>query len=379
MKKIIGILLIILIIIGAMTLVKKRKASVANAPTAKVMLSSVQAYKPTVQTINESEIFLAKLEAMNQPQISSKLSGYLKKIYVKESDYVKKGDLLVDLDLVDVKAAINQQKNALDGAYLSYESFKANVSVALADLNLAKESVARNKALYEIGGIAKESYDSSLVMLQSKKAKALSARKSAQAKQKEIDSLHEALKSKKNQATYAQIVSPINGVIGDIFIKEGSLSAPGKPIMNIIGDQKRLIFSYAPNSPIKIGQKVIVEGFSEKITSIYQNSKNGLTTAEIELQNDINMPSGSSVNIQVVFKNAKGVAVPLNALLHDDGLSVMVYNGEVFEKQKVDVIVEDYEFAIISPSISQPVAIGSESKLSSLPALQNIRVVLNEK
>jgi RND family efflux transporter MFP subunit len=336
-------------------------------------------YKPIVKKISESESFLANLQAMNQPQISSKLSGYLKKIYVRESDAVKKGDLLAELDLVDVKAAINQQQNALDASIFSKESLKANFSVAVADLNLAKESVERNRALYEIGGIAKESYDNSLVMLQSKKAKVLASKKAIEAKQKEISSLKEALKVKQNQATYAQIVSPIDGVVGDIFIKEGSLSAPGKPIMNIISNKKRVIFSYAPNTPIKIGQKVEIEGFSEEITAIYDNSKNGLTTAEIALKNDIKMPIGSSVNIKVLFKSAKGVAVPLNALLHDEDVSVMVYNGDMFEKQRVDVVVEDDNFAVISPSISKPVAVGSESKLSSLLALQNIRVVFDEK
>ncbi len=116
MKKIIGLLVIILIIIGAVTLVKKRKESIENAPSAKAMLSTVVVYKPKVKKISESESFLANLQAMNQPQISSKLSGYLKKIYVKESDFVKKGDLLAELDLVDVKAAINQQQNALDAS-----------------------------------------------------------------------------------------------------------------------------------------------------------------------------------------------------------------------------------------------------------------------
>ena len=370
---------LLLIIIGAITLVKKRKQAIENAPTAQVMLSSVQVYNPTIQEIRESELFLANLQALNQPQISSKLSGYLKKIYVKESDSVKKGDLLAELDLVDINAAINQQKNAIDVAYFSYESLKANVSVAMSDLNLAKESVKRNKALYEIGGIAKEAYDSSLVMLKSKKAKLLVARKSVESKEKEISSLQEALKVKKNQASYARILSPIDGVVGDIFIKEGSLSAPNKPILNIIGDEKRLIFSYALSSPIKVAQKVVVEGFDEEITSIYQNSKNSLSSAEIRLQNDFNLPIGSSVTIKVLFDSAKGTTVPLNALLHDEGMSVMVYKDGVFEKQKVTVIVEDDEFAVISPSISQPVAIGSESKLSSLDGLENIRVIFDEK
>jgi hypothetical protein len=146
-----------------------------------------------------------------------------------------------------------------------------------------------------------------------------------------------------------------------------------------VGNEKRLIFSYSQNTPIKVGQKVEVNGFDEEITSLYQTSKNALLSAQIALKNDLNLPSGASVDINIVFKSEKGIAVPINALLHDDGVSVMVFKDGQFSKQKVELKVANNKFAIISPAITEPVAIGSESKLSRLPALQNIKVVFDEK
>ena len=350
-KKIIALLIIIAIIIAAVTLVKKRKQAVADTPTASAMLTTVKTYKPTIKEISESETFLATLQAANQPQISSKASGYINKIHVKESQTVKKGELLIEIDNADITASV--------------EGLKASQQAAKRDLSLAYKSLKRSKALFDIGGISRESYEMAQLSVENKKAKLITFDKN--------------IKAKENLLTYTKIHAPIAGKVGTIFIKEGSLSAPGKPILDIVGEDKRLVFSYAPSTAIKVGQKVEVNGFTEKVTSLYQTSKNALLSAEIALQNDLNLPSGASVDIKVTFKSEKGTAVPLNALLHDDGVSVMVYKDNVFHKEKVEVIVSDDSFAIISSAISEPVGVGSEAKLSRLPAIDNIKVVFDEK
>ena len=350
-KKIIAFLIIAAIVVAAVTLVKKRKKAVEETPTAKVMLTTVKAYKPTVQEVSKNEIFLATLQALNQPQISSKLSGFITKIYVKESQSVKKGELLIEIDNADIISSV--------------ESLKASQHAAKQDVAQAYKSLKRSKALFDIGGISRESYEMAQLSVQNKKAKLITFDKN--------------IKAKENLLTYTKIHAPIDGKVGTIFIKEGSLSAPSKPIMDIVGNEKRLVFSYASNTPIKVGQKVEVNGFSEEVTSLYQTSKNALLTAEIALKNDLQLPSGASVDIKVTFKSEKGVAVPLNALLHDDGVSVMVFKDGQFSKQKVELKVANDAFAIISPEVTEPVGIGSESKLSRLPALQNIKVVFDEK
>ncbi len=350
-KKIIAFLIIIAIIIAAVTLVKKRKKAVEETSTAKVMLTTIKAYKPTVEEISENENFLATLSAINQPQISSKSTGFIKKTYVKESQNVKKGELLVEIDNADIITSI--------------ESLKASQFVAKQDLSLAYKTLKRSKALYDIGGISRESYEISQLSVENKKAKLITFDKN--------------IKAKKNLLTYTKIHAPIDGKIGTIFIKEGSLAAPSKPIMDIVGNDKRLVFSYTTNTPIKVGQKVEVNGFTEEITTLYQTSKNALSNAEVLLKNDLNLPIGSSVDISVIFKSEKGTTVPLNTLLHDDGISVMVYKDGQFIKEKVTVKVSNDSFAVITPEINLPVAIGSESKLSRLQALQNIKVVFDEK
>lgn len=351
LKKIITFLIIAAVIVAAVILVKKRKQAISEAPTAKVMLTSVNAYKPSIQKVLESETFLATLQSINQPQISSKSSGYITKIYVQESQNVRKGDLLVEIDDEEIRSGI--------------EGLKANLRVAKQDLAQSQKNLQRTKALFNIGGISKESYEMAALSVQSKKAT--------------LVNITENINAKENLLTYTKIHAPIDGTIGTIFIKEGSLAAVGKPIMEIVGDQKRLIFSYTPNRVISVGQDVLVNGEIEKISTIYDVSNGALMRAEIALTQPLNLPNGASVEIQVVLKRDEGLAIPVNALLHEDAVYVMVYKDGHFSKQKVDIVAVNDTFAITSPQIKDPVAIGSESKLSKLPVLQNIKVVLDEK
>lgn len=106
MKKIIGIVIIIVIIVSAVKLFKTRQASLAEAtppPPPTLTLSLVEARQGEV---TKSETFLAKLESQREIKITTKLSGYIKKIAISQSQYVEKGDLLVHIDEEELLTSI---------------------------------------------------------------------------------------------------------------------------------------------------------------------------------------------------------------------------------------------------------------------------------
>jgi len=69
-----------------------------------------------------------------------------------------------------------------------------------------------------------------------------------------------------------------------------------------------------------------------------------------------------------VTRSGSGCSVPLRALLNrEHGQSVMRYDGERFVEQRVKVLAEDVDYALIAPCIGAPVAIAAESRLALLP------------
>jgi hypothetical protein len=68
--------------------------------------------------------------------------------------------------------------------------------------------------------------------------------------------------------------------------------------------------------------------------------------------------------------------VPLQSLLHrPQQTSVMLHKEDGFVEMPVTVLVQDMEFAVIEPTVSQPVAVAAEAKLSLLPTARGIRVI----
>src|SRR5215471_19324573 len=71
--------------------------------------------------------------------------GKITKLYVKEGDRVKKGQLLAQLENVQSEADVNATKASLEGAQTDAIAADAAIRTAIADLNRAKADAQRTK------------------------------------------------------------------------------------------------------------------------------------------------------------------------------------------------------------------------------------------
>ncbi len=65
----------------------------------------------------------------NLVQISSRIVGHVKNVYVDQNQYVNAGDLLVQIDPSDYETALQQSEANLESAEASYEAARVNVPV----------------------------------------------------------------------------------------------------------------------------------------------------------------------------------------------------------------------------------------------------------
>src|SRR6478672_10951789 len=79
----------------------------------------------------KSVVATGKVEPITKVEIKSKASGIVKKLMVDAGDRVKKGQLLAQLDKVEIEAGVEQSRAALQGA-------QANLKGAQADFERAK-------------------------------------------------------------------------------------------------------------------------------------------------------------------------------------------------------------------------------------------------
>jgi RND family efflux transporter MFP subunit len=352
-KKIIFIIIVAGVAISAGIFLKSQKEVVATLPTPKVYARSVDTAQAQTKHVRETRHFLAQLLASKSALIASKFSADIKKIYVKENDSVKKGEILISLDDTDMKTSIasaKQQKDAL-----------------LLDVANAKRSLERSTNLYKAEAISQEKYDNALVLYKNKVTA--------------LKNLDEKIKQLYSQLKYLNITAPFSGKIGTIFVDAGNLAVPGKPIISLNSNDQKLIFSYAETSQAIVeGQDVLLNGeLIGHISRRYDDAKNALLVAEVKLDKALANANKSYLNIEVVVAQMQGCSVPLNALLHrKDKTSLMIYKEDHFEELAVEVVLRDDENALLKECPNYSFATASEAKLALLPSLGKVIVTKGE-
>ncbi|MCF6289981.1 MAG: efflux RND transporter periplasmic adaptor subunit [Desulfobacterales bacterium] len=350
MKKIIlPVLLVILIVAGAV-LLKKRSQTIAAAPMATPMSHPVKTVLPENRTVFQTSTFLARLESATSVAISSKLSGRISELLVDESREVGQGDLLVRIDDQEILAAI--------------AALRAKLAAAREQNDYSRTQYERNKAMFKVGGLARERLEAAGVALGVAGAT--------------VTDLEQKIRGLENQLDYLNLRAPFAGIVGTVFLHQGDLASPGRPIISLNSLPQKLTFSFMPGpAEIRPGMEVLLQGGKAgKITRLYNDARGGLSVAEVVLDRRLDRPNGSYLTIELVVKSGSGCGVPVRALLHRDrGESIMLLQGDRFAEKAVTVKARDKKFALIDPCPATPVAVAAEAKLGLLPSYGRIKVI----
>ncbi|RLA21794.1 MAG: efflux RND transporter periplasmic adaptor subunit [Gammaproteobacteria bacterium] len=165
--------------------------------------------------------------------ISSRMTGFIQAILVKEGQKVNKGQILVKLDNSIIDGNIKQGRAARNKAQSSLRD-------AITDLK-------RYQQLFNTGSVS----DNALRKIRLKKEIAESALHEVKA------NLTKAL----SEQQYSRIVSPVEGIVVTRQKRVGDLAAPGSTIVTLESESDLLLESYVAESQInkvKVGQQVNV-------------------------------------------------------------------------------------------------------------------------
>ena len=226
------------------------------------------------QDVVVNQEYSANLEGQQNVEIRPKVSGFIQKIYVDEGQVVKKGQLLFKLET---------------------QTLNQDASAAKARINVAQVEVDRLIPLVERNII-------SSVQLETAKANL------AQAK-----SNYSSIIANIN---YANITSPVNGVIGSLPYREGSLvsSAIVEPLTTVSDTKKvRAYFSMNEKQLLDFTRTFKGQTMQEKINKIPEVSLVLIDntvythTGKIETINGLINKRTGSTECRAVFQNSDGI------------------------------------------------------------------------
>lgn len=297
------------IIIASVTLLfvncdnKERKVLADNSPAVPVQVSAV--------TENNSNPFLTasgKIEATQSANISTRMMGYVDKIYVQVGAKVHNGQLLLSINNADVSAKLAQ--------------VNAGITEAQAAFNNAEKDYNRFTALFQENSASQKELDDMTAHYNMAKARL------------------EAAKQMKNevraQLSYANIRAPFDGVVTNKFINAGDMANPGMPLLEVESPGKYQVLAMVPESEIleikadtKVGiqLKSLGKTVKGKVTEVSTSAKNtgGQYMVKVVLEeSDANILSGMYATVQFPVERkttTNAVMIPIEAIVNKGQLT----------------------------------------------------------
>ena len=238
---------------------------------------------PHMEQVNVSAESTGRVEAQYSIDVIARVSGFLLKKYFKEGDFVKKGQLLFQIDPREYQLSVNNSRAAVN----QYQALYTN----------AQQEWHRANALVKEDLISRSDVDSSLAARNQNKAL--------------LDSANQQLELAKVNLSYTSIRSPIDGRIGKVNITEGNyVTATSGSLVNV-----------ASVSPVYVSFSLKGDDFVKLL-----KASDKFKDVEVKVQfsdgswydkvgtinfidNKIDKDSGS-VQMRATFNNEKGWLVP---------------------------------------------------------------------
>ena len=321
--------------------------------------ADVQLYefqKPQLRTIMQKTVATGKIVPRKEIDIKPNVSGIVSKVYVKEGQKVKKGDLIARIEVVEDMQNLNNADSRLRNAQITLQNSRRNYE--------------RQKKLFEQGVIAAADFEKVQTQYRTDRQNLVAAQRSL-----------EIIKTGSAQGLSAVgntlIRSTVEGTVLDVPIEVGSQVTmannfnPGTTIATV-ADLGQMIFDgevdevdvdkVKEGTPVEISVGAIEDTtFKAELEFISPKgeSQNGVIQFEIkapvQLIKGIFLRSGYSANASVKLREAKDVISLPEALLQYDlegepYVEVQTAKGR-YKKKKLTLGISDNHYVEIKSGI----------------------------
>jgi HlyD family secretion protein len=348
------------------------KAPDAAPPDAVVPVQVATVKRESVQQVVTAG---AVLYPFRQANIIPKISAPVQRFLAQRGDHVQEGQLLAVLESTDLKAAASESEALYHQAQATYQGTtastmpddltkaQADVAYARESLDAAKRLLENRQALLRQGALAQKLVDDADVAMVQARSQFETAQqhlkslqtvgqgeqlKSARAQMEAAQAHYESAQA---QAAYAEVRSPISGVVSDRALNIGEMASSGSAVFSIVDISRVVARANIPihqAALIHVGKKATISGpggeLSGKVTVVSPAVDPSTTTVEIWVEaanTGEKLTPGATVKISIQAGEIRDALVaPAAALLNSDegGEKVMLAGSDsLAHEQKVEV------------------------------------------
>ena len=284
----------LLLLMGCKEETKTQATATTDQSVVPVQLAKVE------QTVRAEPIVASGLVAStDEARLSFKVGGIIQKIFVKEGQRVSKGQTLATLDLTEINAQVSQAEFGVEKSERDFKRVQNMLKDTAATLEQAQNAATG------------------------------------------FDVAKQNLQIAKFNRAYAQIVSPIGGIVIKKLANEGELTGPGNPILFLsssnasdwvvrvgitdkdwarlkLGDQASVNLDAYPDEPF-VGTLSELAPIADPMNKLYE--------VEIKINpNGKRLAAGMFGKIELKPSQTRSYAiVPIEAILEGSGKNAFVY------------------------------------------------------
>ena len=318
----------------------------------------VQVAKVARENIQAKVSANGKIQAVVKVDITANVMGPVTQLKVKEGDWVRKGTLLLEIDPVRSRAAVESLKASLQATSQDFETAKARLDQAKSDFN-------RAKANRDPGIISQSDYEQAQTALRTATTAFASA-------QKRVEQARADLAGAQDTLNKTSITAPMDGVVTAKRIELGETAVIGLQnqagtVLVTISDMSKveaeMEVDEASIPTVKLGQEAQVR-IDAYPGQIFQGEVTEVGGSPI-IQTNANEAIKFKVKVQI--KNPPPTIKP--------GLSAQadIFTGS--RDQALAVPLQALVMKDIKPKPGQPAAPGAPREEEGIYAMENGKAV----
>ncbi|MCK0154767.1 efflux RND transporter periplasmic adaptor subunit [Alcanivorax sp. S6407] len=279
------------------------------------------------------DVFPGEVRARFEPELGFRIGGKISERLVDVGDRVSEGATLAHLDTDDVR--------------LQLDAARAQFASAQADHKLAKSELDRYRELQERQVISRSQFDAVESRFDASEALLRQARAN--------------LNVARNQAEYAALKAPRDGVVAQRLAEAGQVVSPGQPVFVLAVDGDREVRIDLPEQDVgrfKIGMQVGIELWSRpgqvfvgKIRELSPaaDPRSRTFEARVAFDNDpVGAELGQSARVFASGGDSQALSIPLSALTAEqEDTYVWVVDPATHTLKKTAVEVGPYQEQVV--------------------------------
>jgi HlyD family secretion protein len=204
-------LLVLLVIVLALAINKSR-----NSGTTKVAVEKVRK-RTVIETVSAN----GKIQPAKDIKISPYISGEVVNLYVKEGEYVKKGQILAKIDPKIYISTYEKSLASLKTSQANEANAKARLAQTKAQFVKAKLDYERSEKLWKNQVISDAEHDAALSTYKVAEAEVVAAEESYKAAQFQVKSARAQVNEAKENLNRTNIYAPQDGTVSKLSIEVG--------------------------------------------------------------------------------------------------------------------------------------------------------------